>query len=181
MPDRGSWTGFAATLDEMRSQPFAGFTPVPTPRPMCAETVLVCGALGYEFDGSNLFLLDERETREMIEPAHRVDAKTVPWLRSMRTDPVRTPLGWSKYIGRPVFWLRENLVFPAEIVSWVLWRHRRTRAVWRAADPEDGKRITPATVWATGNTAEPPLACIMPFYPDAYPRWSELHRDTPGA
>jgi len=79
-----------------------------------------------------------------------------------------------------VFWLRENLVFPAEIVSWILWRHRHTGAIWRTADPQDGKRITPATVWATEDTTEPALACLMPFHPDAYPRWSELHHDAIG-
>lgn len=174
------WTGFAATLDEMRPRPFAGFTPVRTTRPECPDKVLVCGKLRYDFDGSNLFLLDGPAPPDGPEPSHRVDENNTPWLRTMRTDPVRTPLGWSKHIGRPVFWLTDRLVFPAEIVSWILWRHRRTRAVWRTADPKGGERITPATFWAGENTSEPPLACIMPFFPNTYPRWSELRHDTPG-
>ena len=99
----------------------------------------------------------------------------------MRPDPVQTPLGWSKYMGRAAFWLTDHLVFPAEIVGLILWRHRRSQTVWRTADPEDGKRITPATFWTAENTDEPPLACIMPFYPDAYPRWSDLEHETQGA
>ena len=175
------WTGFAATLDEMRPCPFAGFTPVPTPQPECPEKVLICGKLYYEFDGSNLFLLDGPARPDGPDPLRRVDENTTPWLRTARTDPVRTPLGWSKHIGRPVFWLTDHLVFPAEIVSWILWRHRRTRAVWGMAEPRENTRITPATVWNGDDTSAPPLAYIMPFWPDTYPHWSELDHDTRGA
>ena len=122
MPDPDSWTGFTATLQEKRARPFTGFNPVETERPRCPETALIDGTLRYEFDGSNLFLLDTVGGPKHSEPSRRVDESTVPWIRSVRTDPVRTPLGWSKYIGRPLFWLHENLVFPGEIASWVLWR-----------------------------------------------------------
>ena len=178
MSDPESWTNFAANLEEMLPRPFAGFTPVKTPQPQCPETVLVGGTLRYEFDGSNLFLLDGPARPDRPEPSHRVDENTTPWLRTVRSDPVRTPLGWSMYIGRPVFWLTDHLVFPAEVVSWILWRHRHAGGIWRSADAEHNKRITPATFWTSDDASEPPLACIMPFYPDAYPRWSELHHDT---
>ena len=181
MPEPNSWTDFAATLEEMSPRPFDGFTPVPTPQPVCCETIVIGKTLRYRFDGSNLFLLDDAARPDDPKPSRRFDENTIPWLRTVRTDPVRTPLGWSRYIGRNVFWLTDHLVFPAEIVSWILWRHRGTGTVWRTADPKHGKRITPATFWADDDTSEPPLACIMPFYPDAYPRWSELRHDTQGA
>lgn len=181
MPDPNSWSGFTATLKEKRARPFTGFTPVETERPQCPETVLIDGALRYEFDGSNLFLLDEPGRPEDPEPSRRFDESSVPWIATVRTDPVHTPLGWSKYVGRPLFWLGENLVFPGEITSWVLWRHRNTRTVWRMAEARDNKRITPATIWSGDETSAAPLAYIMPFWPGSYPLWSELDQYTRGA
>ena len=151
-----------------------------TLRPKCPVTIRVNGTARYEFDGSNMFLLDERSIPFAPQPSHEIDDENTPWLATVRTDPPQTPLGWSRYIGRAVFWLGEDLVFPGEIASWILWRHRDASTIWHTGKPHNDKGITPTTVWAGPNTSDPPLAYIMPFRPDAYPRWSELRHHTRG-
>ena len=79
-------------------------------------------------------------------------------------------------IGRPLFWLTDNLVLPAEIAAYVLWRHRRTGTLWRAGDPGTSDAAAPAAVWAGADATEPALAYLMPFAARVYPRWSELRQ-----
>ena len=134
----------------------------------------------YEFNGSNMFLLDERSRPFAPQPSHDVDDANTPWLATVRTDPAREPLGWSRYSDRAAFWLTEELVFPGEIASWILWRHREAETVWRAGEARDDKNMTPTTVWAGPDTSDPALAYIMPFTANAFPRWSELHHSRRG-
>ena len=181
MPEPATWRDFVATLKEMRQRPFDSFTPVAVPRPNCPHTIDVCGTMRYSHDGSNMFLQREPPQPEDPEPIHRIDAKSTPWIASVRNAPVHVPLGWSLKIGRPLLWLTERLILPAEIAAYVLWRHRRTGTVWRAADPGDKDAKTPIGVWAGENATAPALAYLMPFYARTYPDWSELNRDTRGA
>ena len=69
--------------------------------------MLVRETLGYEVNARNRFLLDGPAQPDGREPSHRVNEDATPWLRTVRTNPGRTPLGWSKYIGKPVFWLTD--------------------------------------------------------------------------
>ena len=181
MPESDSWRGFVTGLKEMQPHPFSGFTPVPVPRPRCPHTVEVCGTLHYRFDGSNMFLIDKPPRPDDEEPWRRTDATKAPWIRTTRTEPVQTPLGWSSVIGRPLFWLTDSLVFPAEIAGYVLWRHRRTGTLWRACDPGTGNAAAPAAVWAGADADKPALAYLMPFAARVYPQWSELRHHTQGA
>lgn len=84
-------------------------------------------------------------------------------------------------MNRPLFWLRENLVFPGHVAAWVLWRHRDTGIVWRAGDPGDRDATAPAGVWASEEASAPALAYLMPCPARVHPRWRELRHDTPGA
>ena len=181
MPDTDPWTGFVAGLKEMEPHGFDDFTPVRVPRPRCPDTIEVCRTLRYRFDGSNLFLIDKPPQPYDKEPRRSTDATRAPWIRTTRTAPVRRPLGWSLVMGRPLFWLTDSLVLPAEIAAWVLWRHRRTGAVWRADDPGSGNADAPAAVWAGADATKPALAYLMPFAAREYPRWSELRHQTEGA
>ena len=176
-----NWIGFAATLREMQPQPFAGFTPVRTPPPDCPKTVRVSETLHYSTDGSNMFLLDEPLQPDSGKPNWTINEGDKPWIQAAKRQPVQTPLGWSLAIGRPLFWLTDNFVLPGHVAAWVLWRHRDTGTVWRASDPEDGNTTTPAGVWISEDASAPALAYLMPFPARTYPRWSELHHDTPGA
>lgn len=87
------WTNFVATLQEMQPHPFGNFAPAPVPCPKCPYTVQVFGTLHYKYDGSNMFLGQEAPRPDDVEPLHHVDVKKIPWLRTVRDAPVRTPLG----------------------------------------------------------------------------------------
>lgn len=181
MPEPISWRDFVATLSEMQPHPFDGFTPVAVPRPNCPRTVQVCGTSRYHHDGSNMFLQLKPPKPDDAEPSHCIDATTAPWIGHVRTAPVQSPPGWSLVMGRPLFWVRDNLILPADIAAYVLWRHRQTRTVWRARDPGYNDAKMPISVWAGEEATAATLAYLMPFHARAYPRWSELHHDTPGA
>ena len=84
-------------------------------------------------------------------------------------------------MAQPLFWLLDNLILPAHIAAYVLWRHRKTGVVWRTAAPGNRNAKMPVGIWADEDATAPALAYVMPFYARAYPHWSELGHDTPGA
>jgi hypothetical protein len=176
-----SWTDFVATLEEMQPYAFDGFTPVQPPRPVCPHTVEIGGATRYRYDGSNLFLIDRPTQPDDEEPCKRINASNTPWIRIARTEPIQTPLGWSLVMGRPLFWLTENLILPAQIAAWVLWKNRETGIVWRATDPGKKNAAIPTAAWADEDATRPALAYLMPFASLDYPPWSELHHGSRGA
>ncbi len=180
MPELETWRDFVATLKEMQPHPFDSFTPVAVPRPNCPRTIQVCGTTRYSHDGCNMFLQPKPPRPDDVEPFHRINTRSTPWILNVRNAPVQTPLGWSLVMERPLFWVLDNLVLPAHIAAYVLWRHRGTGAVWRTADPGDKDAKMPIGVWAGDDATAPALAYLMPFYARAYPRWSELRDDTPG-
>ena len=173
-----NWIDFSATLDEMRAHALGDFTPVYTPEPECPKTVRVGGTQFYATDGSNMFLLNQPPRPSRGGRKKPIYKPRTDWINAARRQPPRTPLGWSVVMGRPLFWLHENFVLPGHIAAWVLWRHRDSRTIWRAGDPESEKIVVPAGIWASEDPSAPAVAYVMPLPSDNQPRWSELRHGT---